>query len=72
MLLQYFGMPEEEDTSSLQEVVEEIKDVEVEEDTPHSEVYKFYEQHISSLSPYIVKELKEWIQKVSGESIRGT
>ena len=31
-------MPEEEDTSSLQEVVEEIKDVEVEEDTPHSEV----------------------------------
>ena len=25
LLLQYFGMPEEEDTSSLQEVVEEIK-----------------------------------------------
>lgn len=69
MLLQYFGMPEEEDTSSLQEVVEEIKDVEVEEDTPHSEVYKFYEQHISSLSPYIVKELKEWIRKVSGERV---
>ncbi|HDR3522825.1 DnaD domain protein [Bacillus pacificus] len=69
LLLQYFGMPEEEDTSSLQEVVEEIKDVEVEEDTPHSEVYKFYEQHISSLSPYIVKELKEWIRKVSGERV---
>ena len=62
-------MPEEEDTSSLQEVVEEIKDVEVEEDTLHSEVYKFYEQHISSLSPYIVKELKEWIRKVSGERV---
>ncbi|MDG0961802.1 DnaD domain protein, partial [Bacillus paranthracis] len=69
LLLQYFGMPEEEDTSSLQEVVEEIKDVEVEEDTLHSEVYKFYEQHISSLSPYIVKELKEWIRKVSGERV---
>ncbi len=69
LLLQYFGMPEEEDTSSLQEVVEEIKDVEVEEGTPHSEVYKFYEQHISSLSPYIVKELKEWIRKVSGERV---
>ena len=28
MLLQHFGMPEEEDTSSLQEVVEEIEDEE--------------------------------------------
>ena len=36
-----FGMPEEEDTSSLQEVVEKIEDMEVEEDTQHSEVYKF-------------------------------
>ncbi|MCU5223468.1 DnaD domain-containing protein [Bacillus tropicus] len=69
LLLQYFSMPEEEDTSSLQEVVEEIKDVEVEEDTLHSEVYKFYEQHISSLSPYIVKELKGWIRKVSGNTV---
>ena len=49
MLLQHFGMPEEEDTSSLQEVVEKIEDMEVEEDTQHSEVYKFYEQNISSL-----------------------
>ncbi|HDR7798525.1 TPA: DnaD domain protein [Bacillus tropicus] len=72
LLLQHFGMPEEEDTSSLQEVVEEIEDMEVEEieeDTPHGEVYKFYEQHISSLSPYIVKELKGWIRKVSGNTV---
>ncbi|HFK1449239.1 MULTISPECIES: DnaD domain-containing protein [Bacillus cereus group] len=69
LLLQYFGMPEEEDTSSLQEVVEEIEDMEVEEDTQHSEVYKFYEQNISSLSPYVVKELKKWIRKVSGERV---
>ena len=63
MLLQHFGMPEEEDTSSLQEVVEKIEDMEVEEDTQHSEVYKFYEQNISSLSPYIVKELKGGYEK---------
>ncbi|MBG0964895.1 DnaD domain-containing protein [Bacillus sp. SRB1LM] len=72
LLLQHFGMPEEEDTSSLQEFVEEIEDMEVEEieeDTPHGEVYKFYEQHISSLSPYIVKELKGWIRKVSGNTV---
>ncbi|PDY34299.1 hypothetical protein COO17_27615 [Bacillus wiedmannii] len=68
LLLQRFGMPAEEDNSSLQEVVEE-KEEEIEEDTSHSEVYKFYEQHISSLSPYIVKELKEWIQKVSGKTV---
>ncbi len=74
LLLQHFGMPEEEDTSSLQEVVEEIEDMEVEEieeDTPHGEVYKFYEQHISSLSPYIVKELKGGIQRLSGERVLG-
>ncbi|MBY7112269.1 DnaD domain protein [Bacillus sp. 17RED48] len=69
LLLQHFGMPKEEDNSSLQEVVEE-KEEEIEEDTLHSEVYKFYERHISNLSPYIVKELKEWIQKVSGETVR--
>lgn len=69
LLLQHFGMPEEEDTSSLQEVVEKIEDMEVEEDTQHSEVYKFYEQNISSLSPYIVKELKGWIRKVSGNTV---
>ncbi|MCC2462913.1 DnaD domain protein [Bacillus mobilis] len=68
LLLQHFGMPAEEDNSSL-EVVTEEKEEEIEEDTPHSEVYKFYEQHISSLSPYIVKELQEWIQKVSGETV---
>ncbi len=68
LLLQHFGMPAEEDNSSLQEVAEE-KEEEIEEDTSHSEVYKFYEQHISNLSPYIVKELKEWIQKVSGETV---
>lgn len=69
LLLQHFGMPKEEDNSSLQEVVEEIEDVEVEEDAPNSEVYKFYEQNISSLSPYVVKELKEWIRKVSGDTV---
>lgn len=69
LLLQHFGMPEEEDTSSLQEVVEEIEDEEGEEDTQHSEVYKFYEQNISSLSPYIVKELKGWIRRLSGEKV---
>ncbi|HDR8180934.1 TPA: DnaD domain protein [Bacillus thuringiensis] len=68
LLLQHFGMPAEEDNSSL-EVVAEEKEEEIEEDTSHSEVYKFYEQHISSLSPYIVKELKEWIQKASGETV---
>ncbi|HDR7640463.1 DnaD domain-containing protein [Bacillus wiedmannii] len=68
LLLQHFGMPAEEDNSSLQEVVEE-KEEEIEEDTSHSEVYKFYERHISNLSPYIVKELKEWIQIVSGETV---
>lgn len=68
LLLQHFGMPKEEGNSSLQEVAEG-KEEETVEDTSHSEVYKFYEQHISSLSPYIVKELKEWIQKVSGEGV---
>jgi len=58
-------MPKEEDNSSLEVVAEEKE----EEGASHSEVYKFYEQHISSLSPYIVKELKEWIQKVSGETV---
>ncbi|MDA1679641.1 DnaD domain-containing protein [Bacillus cereus group sp. TH152-1LC] len=70
LLLQHFGMPAEEDNSSLQEVAEE-KEEGIEKDTSHSKVYKFYEQHISSLSPYIVKELKEWIQKVSGETVLG-
>ncbi|PEP11104.1 DnaD domain-containing protein [Bacillus wiedmannii] len=71
LLLQHFGMPAEEDNSSLQEVVEEKEEEieETEEDTSHSEVYKFYKQNISSLSPYIVKELKEWIQKVSGKTV---
>ncbi|PEF36218.1 DnaD domain-containing protein [Bacillus wiedmannii] len=71
LLLQHFGMPEEEVNSSLQEVVEEKEEEieETEEDTSHSEVYKFYKQNISSLSPYIVKELKEWIQKASGETV---
>ncbi|MFB5582066.1 DnaD domain protein [Bacillus albus] len=68
LLLQHFGMPAEEDNSSL-EVVAEEKEEEIEKDISHSEVYKFYEQHISNLSPYIVKELKEWIQKVSGERV---
>ncbi|HDR3491903.1 TPA: DnaD domain protein [Bacillus wiedmannii] len=71
LLLQHFGMPKEEDNSSLQEVVEEKEEEieETEEGTSHSEVYKFYERHISNLSPYIVKELKEWIQIVSGETV---
>ncbi|PES96708.1 hypothetical protein CN491_09075 [Bacillus cereus] len=73
LLLQHFGMPKEEDNSSLQEVVEEEEDVEVietvEETTLHSEVYKFYEHNISSLSPYIVKELKGWIQRISGKVV---
>ncbi|WP_242214148.1 DnaD domain-containing protein [Bacillus cereus group sp. BfR-BA-01383] len=72
LLLQHFGMPKEEDNSSLQAVVEEEEDAEVitvEETTPHSEVYKFYEHNISSLSPYIVKELKGWIQRVSGKVV---
>jgi len=65
LLLQHFGMPKEEDNSSLEVVAEEKE----EEGASHNEVYKFYEQHISSLSPYIVKGLKEWIQKVSGETV---
>ncbi|EEL44990.1 DnaD domain-containing protein [Bacillus cereus] len=69
LLLQHLGMPKEEDTSSLQEVVEEIENVEEETDTSHGEVYKFYEQNISSLSPYIVKEMKNWIQRLLGEKV---
>lgn len=73
LLLQYFGMPEEEDNSSSQVVIEEKKEEEkietIEEGVPNSEVYKFYEQNISSLSPYIVKELKNWIQRLSGEKV---
>ncbi len=75
LLLQYLHLvcQKKRDTSSLQEVVEEIKDVEVEEGHfPHEvRFYKFYEQHISSLSPYIVKELKRWIQKFAGERVLG-
>ncbi|MGH0515267.1 DnaD domain-containing protein [Bacillus cereus] len=70
LLLQYFGMPKEEGSQAVIEEKEDMKEVEtVEEATSHSKVYKFYEQNISSLSPYIVKELKEWIQKVSGEAV---
>ncbi|MFF2879788.1 DnaD domain-containing protein [Bacillus toyonensis] len=69
LLLQHFGMPEEEDTNSLQEVIEEKEIESIEEAVPNSKVYKFYEQHISSLSPYIVKELKDWIQRVSGKVV---
>ncbi|MBE5105977.1 DnaD domain protein [Bacillus thuringiensis] len=73
LLLQHFGMPKEEENSSSQVVIEEKEDVKgvetVEETTSHSEVYKFYEQNISSLSPYIVKELKEWMKRVSGETV---
>ena len=61
------------DNSSSEAVIEETEDVEkietVEEATSHSEVYKFYEQNISSLSPYIVKELKGWIQRLSGSTV---
>lgn len=74
LLLQYFGMPEEEISSNSQQAIiqekEAVEEVEIVEDaTPHSEVYKFYEQNISSLSPYIVKELKDWIQRVSGKTV---
>ncbi|WP_433772646.1 DnaD domain-containing protein [Bacillus wiedmannii] len=70
LLLQHFGMPTEEVNSSSEAVIEEEEDVEtVEETTPHSEVYKFYEQNISSLSPYIVKELKGWMKRVSGDTV---
>lgn len=64
-------MPEEEVSSnSQQEIIQEKEEVErVEDATPHSEVYKFYEQNISSLSPYIAKELKEWMQRVSGDKV---
>ena len=66
-------MPKEEDNSSSQVVIEEKEEAEevetIEEDVPNSEVYKFYEQNISSLSPYIVKELKNWIQRLSGEEV---
>lgn len=70
LLLQYFGMLKEEDNSSSQTIIEEKEEVErVEEGTSHSEVYKFYEQNISSLSSYIVKELKEWMQRVSADKV---
>lgn len=74
LLLQYFGMPEEEISSNSQQEITQEKDdteeVEREEDaTTHSDIYKFYEQNISSLSPYIVKELKGWMQRVSESSV---
>ncbi|OFD77368.1 XRE family transcriptional regulator [Bacillus mycoides] len=70
LLLQHFGMPPEESSSSEAVIEEDVEVVEtVEETTLHSEVYKFYEQNISSLSPYIVKELKDWIQRVPGETV---
>ncbi|MGG0219889.1 DnaD domain protein [Bacillus mycoides] len=71
LLLQYFGMPEEEVSSNSQQaIIQEKEEVErVEDATSHSEVYKFYEQNISSLSPYIAKELKEWMQRVSGDKV---
>ncbi|MGN4425244.1 DnaD domain-containing protein [Bacillus cereus group sp. MYBK30-1] len=73
LLLQHFGMPKEEVNSSSQAVIQEKEDVEeverIEEATSHSEVYKFYEQNISSLSPYIVKELKEWMQRISVDTV---
>ncbi|WP_264447128.1 DnaD domain-containing protein [Bacillus cereus] len=76
LLLQYFGMPEEEVSSNSQQGIiqenEEAEEVEieiVEDATPQSEVYKFYEQNISSLTPYIVKELKEWMQRISGDRV---
>ena len=63
-------MPRRRWTQAVIEEKEDMKEVEtVEEATSHSKVYKFYEQNISSISPYIVKELKEWIQKVSGETV---
>ncbi len=58
LLLQYFGIPEEEEEVEV-----------VEEETQCNEVYKFYEQNISNLSPYIMKELKEWIQRFSGNTV---
>ncbi|WP_242238128.1 DnaD domain-containing protein [Bacillus cereus group sp. BfR-BA-01316] len=74
LLLQYFGMPEEEISSNSQQAIiqekEAVEEVEiVEEATPYIEVYKFYEQNISSLSPYIVKELERWMQRVSGDTV---
>ncbi|PGO22698.1 hypothetical protein CN984_25490 [Bacillus cereus] len=74
LLLQYFGMPEEEVSSNLQQAIiqekEDVEEVEIVEDAnPQSEVYKFYEQNISSLNPYIVKELKEWMQRISGDRV---
>ncbi|WP_439873530.1 DnaD domain-containing protein [Bacillus mycoides] len=74
LLLQYFGMSEEEVSSNSQQGIiqenEEAEEVEIVEDaTPQSEVYKFYEQNISSLTPYIVKELKEWMQRISGDRV---
>ena len=73
LLLQHFGIPTEEINSNSQAIIEEkedMKEVErVEEATLHSEVYKFYEQNISSLSPYIVKELKGGMQRISGDKV---
>jgi DnaD/phage-associated family protein len=73
LLLQHFGMPTEEINSNSQAVIEETEDVEeaerVEDATSHNEVYKFYEQNIGSLAPYIAKELKEWMQRVSGDTV---
>lgn len=74
LLLEYFGMPVEASDVIPQAVVqgyeadEEVEEVEGEIDSG-SNVFTFYEQNFSSLSPYAVEELSEWMKELSEELI---
>ncbi|PEB50971.1 hypothetical protein CON65_21245 [Bacillus pseudomycoides] len=70
LLLEHFGMPDEEPVVIPQETFESDEtDGEVEEVEPGSSVFLFYEQNFGSLSPYTADELSEWIADLSDELV---
>lgn len=68
LLLEYFGMPEEEadplptEIAEMPEVKEEIAPV-------SKNVFAFYEQNFGTLSPYTAEELAGWIEDLSEELV---
>ncbi|MFJ8529219.1 DnaD domain-containing protein [Bacillus sp. NPDC094106] len=70
LLLEHFGIPDEEPVVIPQEIFESDEtDGEVEEVEPGSSVFLFYEQNFGSLSPYTADELSEWIADLSDELV---
>ena len=70
LLLEHFGIPDEELVVIPQEIFESDEtDGEVEEVEPGSSVFLFYEQNFGSLSPYTADELSEWIADLSDELV---